>query len=161
MAEYCGYENTVAIQTDSITTINRPPLESKGLGGWENKGTLDLAIGKSGFYQFQETGHIDMDPQWKIFNRPKETKARSYGRINDISQPSYNVKRRTSMKECAAAQDFTQQNIIAYRTLANDLNTDQKRIWNSPISEDDVRPWGRCVDSKPITNIITGKIGNP
>lgn len=154
MASYCGYENTVAIQTDSITTINKPPLESKGLGGWESKGQLDLAIGKSGFYQFQESGSNDMDPQWKIFNRPKETKARSYGRINDISQPSYSVKRRTSMKECASAQDFTSQNIIAYRTLANDLNTDQKRVWNSPITEEDVRPWGRCVDSKPIINII-------
>lgn len=161
MAEYVGPENVVAIQTDSLTSVNKPPKNEKGLGGWEAKGNnrvidrlgycpMDLAIGKSGFYQYQESGDEEMDDMWKIFNMVKETKARSYGRINDISQSSYSVKRRTSMRECASHQDFTQQNVIAYRNLANDLNTDQKRVWDSTITEEDVRPWGRTVDSKPI-----------
>lgn len=156
-AEYVGFENVVAIQTDSLTSINRAPHNEKHFGGWERKGTkedplspMDLAIGKSGFYQFQESGSLDMDPQWKIFNKIRETKARSYGKINDISQPNYRVKRRTSMKECATKQDFTSQNVIAFRNLSNDLNTDSKRIWQSPITEEDVRPWGRTVDSRPI-----------
>lgn len=152
MSEYVGWENVVAIQTDSLTSINKPPRNEKGLGGWEAKGEMDLSIGKSGFYQFQLTGDKEMSSEWKIFNRIRETKARSFGNITDISQPSYSVKRRTSMKECASKQDFTRQNIIAYRDLKNDLNTDQKRIWDSEITEDDVRPWGRCVDSRPLIN---------
>lgn len=161
MAEYVGPENVVAIQTDSLTSINKPPKHENGLGKWEAKGDkqvikslgycpMDLSIGKCGFNQYQLTGDSTMDPFWKIFDTIYETKARSFGRITDISLPVYSVKRRMSMRECAAKQDFTNQNVIAYRDLKNDLNTDQKRIWDSPITEDDVRPWGRCVDSKPI-----------
>ncbi len=149
-AEYVGPENVVAIQTDSLSSVNKAPHNEKGLGGWEAKPKMDLAIGKSGFYQYQESGSEDMDSVWKIFNRIKETKARSYGRINDISQASYDVKRRMSMKESAAKNDFSQQNVIAWRNIANNLNTDQKRVWDSEISEHDVRPWGRVVDSRPI-----------
>lgn len=154
MAEYVSPENVVAIQTDSLTSINKAPKDEKGLGGWEAKGQMDLSIGKSGFYQYQLSGDVEMSPEWKIFNKVKETKARSYGRINDISQPSYNVKRRTSMKECAHKQDFTHQNVISYRQLRNDLNTDQKRQWDSEITEHDVRPWGRCVDSRPLVSTL-------
>lgn len=150
MAEYVGPENVVAIQTDSLTSINKEPYNEKGLGGWEAKGRLDLSIGKSGFYQYQSSGDQEMDPSWKIFNRIKETKARSYARIDDITQSSYIVKRRVTMKECAIRNDFTRQNIIENRSIDNNINTDQKRIWNSSITPDDLRPWGRTVDSKPL-----------
>lgn len=149
-AEYVGPENVVAIQTDSLSSINKPPQKQKGLGGWDPKPTADLAIGKPGFYQFQLTGDSGMADEWKIFNRILETKARGLGRINDISLLEYQVRRRISMKECAAKQDFTNQNLIITRPINNNINTDQKRVWDADLTDDDVRPCGRTIDSKPI-----------
>ncbi len=149
-AEYVGPENVVAIQTDSVGSINKAPKTEKGLGGWDRKPDGDLAIGKPGFYQYQDTGTPEMDSSWKIFNRILETKARGLGRITDISLKEYTVRRRISMKECASKGDFTNQNIILDRIIGNNINTDQKRVWDDELTDDDVRPWGRTIDSKPI-----------
>lgn len=150
MAEYVGFENVVAIQTDSLSSVNKAPKAEKGLGGWDYKGRCDLPIGKPGFYQQQESGEVGMEDAWKIFNTIRATKARSVGRINDISLPEYTVRRRISMKECASKADFTLQNLIVERTMKSNINTDQKRVWDAQLTEDDVRPWGRTIDSKPI-----------
>jgi hypothetical protein len=150
MAEYVGFENTVAIQTDSLSCINKPPKVQKGLGGWDPKPTADLTIGKPGFYQFQEAGNPGMADEWRIFNKILETKARGFGRINDITLSEYTVRRRISMKECASKLDFTNQNLIIEKQIGSNLNTDQKRTWDADLTDDDCRPWGRTIDSKPL-----------
>lgn len=148
--EKVTFENVVAIQTDSLTTINKRFPDEKGLGGLEYKGRKDLKIGKPGFYQFDDSGDPEMDPVWKIFNQITETKARSYARISDITQSQYNVKRRISMKQSAQRGDFTQQNIIKEVPIQNNITGDQKRNWNAQLNFDDLRAWGRCIDSTPI-----------
>lgn len=140
-ARKVGLENLVGFHTDSIITLEKLTVKEKvELGDWDiEQENIELGITKVGVYE-----------KWSKDGDLIKRKARGMGRVDSILDEVVTVKRRESMKQATRKGDYTKQNIISTRTQDNTLNSDVKRDWDEPLTQQHFKD-KKWIDSKPKT----------
>lgn len=144
-AERVGFRKMIGFHTDSIMMMDGDIQTGHNLGDWEleslkGKDTsvdvknAELWLLKSGFYQ------VAKDQQLKL-------RARGVGSTKNLLQKEFIVKRRLGLRQ-AIKKNFEEMNIISEQKIENNVDSDLKRVWEKPISLDDIIN-KQMIDSMP------------
>lgn len=142
-----GLENVVGFHTDSIICRGNLPTGSV-LGAWEieelkDKNTgrkqeiknLNMFLLKTGLYSIEHEGL-------------KKIRARGVGKTDTLLRDKFTVTRRYGLRQ-AVKREFNDMNIISEEEVANNLNSDLKRVWNDTLSIDQILNEKKCITSRP------------
>lgn len=151
-AKKVGVKNVIGFHTDSIMLHSASINIGHKIGDWELESlkkinpitkevekkvpvvNANMFFLKTGFYEVEKEGL-------------KKLRSRGVGSTPSLLKDEFIVKRRLGLRQ-AVKKDFTLMNIISETPIKNNVDKDEKRIWNNPISLQDMID-GKFVDSMP------------
>jgi hypothetical protein len=154
-AKQIGYNNVIGFHTDSIMCFGNKIETGHHIGDWELESlkkinpetklvekkvpvvNANLFFLKTGFYEVEKDGL-------------KKLRSRGVGSTLSLLQESFVVKRRLGMRQAIKSNtnSFLNMNIISETSVKNNVDKDEKRVWDRPITLEEIIA-GQMVDSKP------------
>jgi hypothetical protein len=148
-----GVRKIIGFHTDSIMLAGNDLIETgHNLGDWEletlkekdKEGNVvrkvpvrdaDMFFLKTGFYQVHKDGL-------------EKLRSRGIGSTKTLLKKDFVVKRRLGLRQAVRKENYNNMNIISEALIKNNVDGDDKRVWDKSISLDDIINGG-MIDSMP------------
>jgi hypothetical protein len=151
-AKKVGFKNVIGFHTDSIMLKNTSIETGHHIGDWELESlkkidpdtkevikkvpveNANMFFLKTGFYEVEKDGL-------------KKLRSRGVGSTPSLLKENFIVKRRMGLRQ-AIRRNFDQMNVISEADIKNNVDADEKRVWERHITLEDIVA-GQMVDSMP------------
>jgi hypothetical protein len=151
-AKKINVRNVIGFHTDSIMLHNAEITTGHNIGAWEleqlkkidpvtKEVTKKVPVVDANMF-FLKTGFYEVEKEGL-----KKLRSRGVGSTPSLLKKDFIVKRRLGLRQ-AVKKNFELMNIISETPIQNNVDKDEKRIWNESISLEDIIN-GKMVDSMP------------